>query len=409
MDEGYEGPGSTPARAPMGVARRAEWLSASRVEVLTARIVEHLVGNVAVCATLPDEELRGDVTDVVRACVRLGVAAVGGTHAHGEWEGIRRAGALWAQEGIPLDSIHHAIHEGLKVALDQLGTTFAEADPRIQGRIGGRLFHVMGEVDATVARAYTAELSTLVGRHRASKQSLMTALLSGHLTAAIATECGVAVADSYFLLAVCIASRPSGRPQSTTSKSREDDRTHGSLRDMLDDRCEGALSLFNGNRGTLLIPTQFGDQELDALVVDLGNAIGSPLIAVAIPTSTQLIPAVRDQARELVAIALRARRGPGLYRLKDLVVEYQLARSGRVRVNLPALLDPLDDHPELLETLVVLARHDFNRKRASRALHVHVNTINYRAGRIADLVGFHPADSRGAWYLQSVLIARGVV
>ncbi|WP_174189768.1 PucR family transcriptional regulator, partial [Nocardia barduliensis] len=79
---------------------------------------------------------------------------------------------------------------------------------------------------------------------------------------------------------------------------------------------------------------------------------------------------------------------------------------GPAREHLGSLLDPLDEHPELLETLQVHIAHNLNRGRTARLLHVHTNTVDYRLKRIAQLTGFDPTMASGLWHLRSALVAR---
>lgn len=57
----------------------------------------------------------------------------------------------------------------------------------------------------------------------------------------------------------------------------------------------------------------------------------------------------------------------------------------RARVDL--VLDPLRDHPQLLETLAAYLAADQNVNRAAETLHVHPNSLRYRLGRVEELLG----------------------
>jgi purine catabolism regulator len=57
----------------------------------------------------------------------------------------------------------------------------------------------------------------------------------------------------------------------------------------------------------------------------------------------------------------------------------------RARVDL--VLDPLRDHPQLLETLVAYLSADQNVNAAAETLHVHPNSLRYRLGRVEELLG----------------------
>ncbi len=57
----------------------------------------------------------------------------------------------------------------------------------------------------------------------------------------------------------------------------------------------------------------------------------------------------------------------------------------RARVDL--ILDPLRDHPQLLETLAAYLAAEQNVNTAAEALHVHPNSLRYRLGRVEELLG----------------------
>src|SRR5690606_25930586 len=168
-----------------------------------------------------------------------------------------------------------------------------------------------------------------------------------------------------------------------------------------------ALSLLSVDGGTVLIPADaMGDEGLDELVTALAKAAQAGITATVVRTGTARIPAAAEQAHQLLDMVQRLQAVPGLYRFDELALEYQLTRPGPGREYLGALLEPLDDHPELLETLRTHIANNLNRQRTSRLLHVHTNTVDYRLKRIAQLTGFAPTQPSGLWYLRSALVAR---
>lgn len=89
-----------------------------------------------------------------------------------------------------------------------------------------------------------------------------------------------------------------------------------------------------------------------------------------------------------------------------MLLDYQLTRPGVARRELAALLDPLADHPELLQTLEVHLGYDLNRRRTASTLHIHANTVDYRLRRIAELTGLDPARRVDLRHLEAALVAR---
>jgi purine catabolism regulator len=63
------------------------------------------------------------------------------------------------------------------------------------------------------------------------------------------------------------------------------------------------------------------------------------------------------------------------------------ADPAELRARVDLVLDPLRDHPQLLETLVAYLSADQNINAAAEALHVHPNSLRYRLGRVEELLG----------------------
>ncbi|MFE3556173.1 PucR family transcriptional regulator [Streptomyces sp. NPDC059193] len=107
---------------------------------------------------------------------------------------------------------------------------------------------------------------------------------------------------------------------------------------------------------------------------------------------------MRDGARlagEVRKVAQASGRPPGLYRLADVLLEYQLTRPGPALTQLSSLLAPLAGKPELLETLRAYLSGGMDRRSTAERLSVHPNTLDYRLRRITALTGLdatRPAD-----------------
>ncbi|GAA3670846.1 hypothetical protein GCM10022224_038850 [Nonomuraea antimicrobica] len=95
-----------------------------------------------------------------------------------------------------------------------------------------------------------------------------------------------------------------------------------------------------------------------------------------------------------------------MYRLSDVLLEYQLTRPTAASRGLAALLDPLDGVPNLLLTLEAYLRHGRARRATAAGLHIHPNTLDYRLRRVAELTGLNPADELALQKLAAALAAR---
>ena len=116
----------------------------------------------------------------------------------------------------------------------------------------------------------------------------------------------------------------------------------------------------------------------------------------------------RQEAGKVLSLALAADHEPGVYLLDDLLVEFAVAREPTVSDDLVRIIEPLLQHPALLETLKVLVATDGNRSQAAERLIIHRSTLDYRIQRIEQLTGLHPGSVRGINVLSAALTAHAV-
>ncbi|MFI6871579.1 PucR family transcriptional regulator [Nocardia sp. NPDC050406] len=390
------------------------------VWALSRQMVGHFVENVAPCGTLPGDAIYGDITTITRTCLEIAVSMLDGTDLPAKTERLQEAAAQWAREGVPIDTIHHAIHEGFKIGFDLVVTTatarfrgddseFRLASSDYESLIDAAklVVEMLDRMTSAVSLAYVRELRAVVGEHHTAVHTLTSALLGGHPTSTMARECGIEIADSYHVLALSIPAHPEESDPTLDGKvvaRRKLRRVQAELAL----RCaDTALSLLSVDGGTILIPdTADAPEDLDELIVHLSRAGRVPITATTVTTTPSGIPTAADQAHDLLDMVHRLQCVRGLYRFDDLALEFQLTRPGPGREYLGSLLDRLDEHPELLETLQRHIANNLNRQRTARVLHVHTNTVDYRLKRIAQLTGFDPTQASGLWYLRSALVAR---
>ncbi|MEV6280013.1 helix-turn-helix domain-containing protein [Nocardia sp. NPDC051832] len=395
------------ARPSLTLSGKPMSSSLKDVRSLSRQMVGHFVENVVPCGTLPGDAISGDVTTITRVCLEFAVSMLDGNDIPAKLARLQEAAAGWAREGVPIDTIHHSIHEGFKIGLDLVVSNagIKDYDNLVDG--AKMVLEMLDQITSAISVAYVRELRSVVSEHHTAVHTLTSALLGGHSTSTMARECGITVAPSYDVVAVAIPPhREEANPavDSQVVARRKLRRVQAELAT----RCHNnALSLLSVDGGTVLIPAgMFASAELDALVVQLSQAGQVGVTATLVQATPDLIPDAADQAHELLDMVQRLQAVPGLYRFDELALEYQLTRPGPGREYLGSLLDPLDEHPELLETLRRHIANNLNRQRTARVLHVHTNTVDYRLKRIAQLTGFDPAQPSGLWYLRSALVAR---
>ncbi|WP_280253740.1 PucR family transcriptional regulator [Nocardia abscessus] len=377
------------------------------VRTISRQMVGHFIENVVPCATLPGEALDGDITTVTRVCLELTKSMLDGRDLPGRTERVRDAAGDWAREGIPIDTIHHAIHEGFKIGFDLLLADATTHDYATVAGIARRLMDALGMITSAVSVAYVRELRSAVSEHHTAVHTLTSALLGGQNPSTMARECGIEVADRYHVMALELPPHPEERDSSLDAKvvaRRKLRRVQAELAN----RCGGkVLSLLSVDGGTLLLPvSEFADPDLDQLIVHLSAAAQVPVKAVVMAAAPAEIPGAAEQVHELVDIVHRLGGESKVYRPHELAFEYQLTRPGPARDYLSAVLDTLEEHPELLQTLEVHMAMNMQRARTARRLYVHTNTVDYRLKRIEQITGFNPSDVTGLCYLRAALLIR---
>ncbi|MFD3701659.1 PucR family transcriptional regulator [Nocardia sp. NPDC058658] len=396
-----------PPRPSLTVSGKPMSLPLKDVRALSRQMVGHFVANVAPCGTLPGDAISGDVTTITRICLEFAVGMLDGRDVPSQLQRLQDAASAWAREGVPIDTIHHSIAEGFKMGLDLVISSASGND--FDSLVGGVkvVMELLDTITAQISMAYVRELRGVVSEHHTAVHTLTSALLGGHSTSTMARECGITIAETYAVFALAIPQHREEANPALDSKvvaRRKLRRVQAELAK----RCgDSALSLLSVDGGTVLIPADAFDKEgLVALVAQLSQAAQVGITAAMVETSTTGVPDAADQAHELLDMVQRLEVTSGLYRFDELALEYQLTRPGPGREFLGSLLDPLDQYPELLETLQRHIANNLNRQRTARVLHVHTNTVDYRLKRIGQLTGFDPTQPSGLWYLRSALVAR---
>ncbi|MET8423337.1 helix-turn-helix domain-containing protein [Nocardia sp. NPDC004860] len=377
------------------------------VQGVSRRLVGHFVDNVIPCGTLPGDVISGDVTAVTRVCLELAVAMLDGEDIPEKAGRLAEAAAGWAREGVPIDTVLHSIHEGFQIGMDLVLSKVTEHDFGSLLEGAKLVVTMLDTISATVSRAYVREFKAVVSEHHTAVHTLTSALIGGHPTSTMARECGIEIAAEYSVLALDIPEHPDEHHPMLDGKvvARRKLRR---LQAELAIRCgERALALLSVDGGTVLIPTgALTDAALDELVARLSAAAHVPVTAALVVAAVDELSSAADRAHELLDMVQRLECLPGLYRFADMALEYQLTRPGPGLETLGALLNPLDAHTELLQTLSCHISNNLSRRRTARVMHIHTNTVDYRLKRIYQLTGFDPTVNSGLWQLRSALIAR---
>ncbi|MDR7169685.1 hypothetical protein J2W56_003429 [Nocardia kruczakiae] len=342
------------------------------------------------------EELHADV---VRICTDLAVGGVDGSRGQDfalALHELELTAIHWAKRGLGLDRLQQAVHTGFRRGAEQLTQLAHTPAEEVAGP--GNQLDLLESVHVRLTRAYSHQLPAPTNHAHAATRTLAVALLHGEPAGPLARYYGVAISARYHLIALGMPRSADGRSAVIASR----------LEAAVARRCgPRALPLLGVEGGTVLFPEDLvAEDDLGDLIRDLETSIGRAVVAVAVTAAASDIADASCQAHDFLDAAIATGVEPGLYRLSDLSLHFQLTRPGPARDALSALLSPLDKYPELGHTLATYLANDMNRQRTASELHVHANTLDYRLKRIHRITGCDPSTGAGLWRLRSALIVR---
>ncbi|WP_406458378.1 helix-turn-helix domain-containing protein [Streptomyces sp. NBC_00876] len=359
---------------------------ATRRRHLTASVVARCAAEVPFYGELPRRTLEGEVTRSITAVHDLLLRALrdGGAMSPGdltrliEWSGRR------AEERVPLEAVIAAYLIGAEVWWQVLAET---AEPEELTGAGARLLACLHEAMPAVVLAHRNAQEDIHSEDKRVRRALLTALLTGRPYEELAEAAQVTVEGEHEVVALAFEPNPPARLVQASLEARA-----------------GFPVLMDHVAGIALLP---GGCDLTGLLESLGKEVGQRVFAAASPAvGPAAVPGAAQEAGRVLELVRRLGRPPGLYRLDDVLLEYQLARPGDALLRLAAKLDPLEEHPYLLETLRVFVDHGHNRRQSALELCIHRNTLDYRLHRVSALTGLDltvPAEAR---LLQAALVAR---
>ncbi|MFF3618528.1 PucR family transcriptional regulator [Streptomyces sp. NPDC002467] len=409
--EGDEGPrfGGVP------VHKRLLAAAPTLAPAVMARLVEQLPAYGA----LPSEQLRGEITKEVDRGIRAFIRVLRGGELPEESElaRISESSARRADEGVPLEAVVGAYHFGAEECAAQVLATAGPDDLADVLLVQRRLLGYLRLVSCAVAAGYVQERQAALGDEQVARQSLLSRLLEGGDPRAAADRAGIRLPPSYLVLGITMGPHPDElRPGVNHSVAAR--RKLRRLRNELQRQTPGVpLSVLSDDGGLVLIPYEgpaadfaAADRErLGRLVEQLGLMCGAELLVAAAAAAPEGVADAARMVGEVRRIAEASGRGPGLYLLEDVLLEYQLSRPSSARDGLAALLGPLAGRPELLDTLRTFLACGLDRRRAAARLQIHPNTVDYRLRRATELTGLDAARGADLLTLHAALAAHDAV
>lgn len=272
----------------------------------------------------------GDLAATVRHCLAEAVQQLHPRTAHPGAGAASIAGsaARWAREGIALETVLGAYHEGIRQGLEFLAdhaTADDASDASAQQLLAGTqlMVRVLELVTVTASAAYLDEHRLVAREHQTAAQTLVSALLSGHGASALARRTGIAVAPAYQVVALAIPPHPDELDSGIGAVSagrRKLRRVQAALAAPLGSR---SLSLLSADGGTVLIPqdpvSAFAPSPaMTGEVLEVvGEAAEVALTAVVISGPTERIPDLAGRAHDVLEHVRGAGHPAGLYRITE--------------------------------------------------------------------------------------------
>ncbi|MFC6881722.1 MULTISPECIES: PucR family transcriptional regulator [Actinomadura] len=379
---------------------RTEDRMLARLPEITRAAVDRCAAEIPFYRALPRELLDGEVHSAFTATTRLIAGTLREERVPNavELTEIIDWSARRAADGLPLDA---AIAAYLVASVTEFELLCDGSDARETRRYAAHTLRYLASVLPAVALAHLHEQQQIEGQRRDLRRDLVSALLSGEPAAELAEQSGVTLAPGYLVVLLRLAPGES-----------EPRRTIRRVQSALDAHQQAdVLTALTTDGGTVLLPlTPDASAQLPALLARIGEATARPATAaVAAAGALDAVPDALGEAEEVAALVHRLDLPPGLYRLDDVLLEYQLTRPGRALTRLAAKLEPLAGNPVLLETARCFVRHGHNRSRTSTELRIHRNTLDYRLGRITKITGLDLADPRGVRLLDAAVTARALL
>lgn len=358
-----------------------------RINQLARLVIERQRAKVPGYDRLPGDMQDLEIASTARQAIRS-ILRCTQSLADPEAEVFRERAAQRAAEGVPLVGLLRSYHVGAEVLTDALCEA---ARPGEEAALLWLVRHQCRTVNVMVEQVTEAYLMEMADQ-QGSGRELAVALVRGEAPQEVAARCGLPLEPGYLVLSV-----RAPVPLEPVAARRLLHQVLGRLAPATEGR---ELSLPDDQGGHILLP--LGTPHAD-LVRHLSTGLSRPMIAgAALAATPGDVPAAAEQARRIAAVA----RTPGVHRLQDVLLDYHLAGSKDSAAELAALLDPLDRHVGLIETVAAFLDCDLDRRRTAQVLKVHPNTVDNRLARIAQLTGLYPHTTRGVQIFGAALTLR---
>ncbi|KUJ54424.1 hypothetical protein ACZ90_65515 [Streptomyces albus subsp. albus] len=390
----------------------------SSVHELAASIIDELSERLPVYSKLPPEQLHSDLSRIVEQSIRhfVKVLSTGELPGPAQLAALRESAAKRAEEGVPLEAVISAYHLGAQVCMDRMAPSAEPADLPSVFATNRLVLQYLQLMTSAASAGYAQERQAAFGEEHSARQTMLAALLDGAPAQEAAGRAGIRLPACYLALGLRLGPHPDelrAGANTTVAARRKLRRARVEL-----ERHVGGvvLTMLSPDGGVALIPRETSPRELGAKDWDwltsvlrhMGQVSGAQITAGVVATRPEEVAGAARLAVEVCEVAVLFDRPPGVYRLADVALEYQLSRPGPARDELAALLAPLAGKPELLETLRAFMAGPIDRRQTAAALQVHPNTVDYRLRKVAALIGLDTSRPADLPTIRAALIAHRV-
>ncbi|WP_232665588.1 PucR family transcriptional regulator [Pseudonocardia sp. TRM90224] len=360
---------------------------------------------------LPYEQLHTDVTSISQAAVSYYASWLreGRQPTPAELEHLGSSAMRRAEEGFPLESVLAAYVNGFEQIFRKLVEPAGPDDLAAVTTLSIRVFEFVRHAMQAVTSGYLDGLRPKLAQQNNAQRDQLSALLRADRSAHLMDPANAGFASYYLVLSLLLGAHPDEKEVGVNKAivaRRMLGRIMSALSQSTDDQ---ALMSIGQTGGIVLVPLRDPDVDWDhwrRTLDAMSAAAGAPVTAAVAVAAATVVPSVAAEAADVLDVVRWFGKPPGLYRLDDVLVEYQLTRPGAARRQLASVLEPLDSYPELVTTLMSYVDAAFNRRRTATALHVHPNTVDYRLRRISELLDLDITQAPGSHRITAALAAR---
>lgn len=274
------------------------------------------------------------------------------------------------------------------------------------------LIGVQEGIAGAVSKALQDDRRTLAAERREERRALVRALLDGSLPPEGFLAGRLGIMDGAMVLALRFPPEGDLPPEEAAGRPADAAHRRACRVQAALDRVFGTevAAVLDESGGHALVP---GHRALpagdDALLTPLRRACSPDVRLAAVPAAGPGdIPGAARTASEVLRLASAAGLPPGLHRLDDVLLEYHLSRRDESSGRIAALLDPIADRRDLVETLRTYLGSRQERRSTARRLGLHPNTVDNRLARISELTGLDLAAPHGTALALAALLLRDV-